>query len=163
MESPPPIENQPQENPPPAVSLEHGSPKGSVDLDPTAAPTPASAGSDLPTTSQPVESRTREYLSNERTYLSWMRTAISLMGIGVILGRIHAARPPLAPNPSRTWQLGIIFAVVGLITVFLSTQHYLAIRREISDDSDEITERWVIVFSIAVLLIGSGILYYVLA
>jgi putative membrane protein len=108
----------------------------------------------------PAESRTREYLSNERTYLAWMRTAVSLMGVGVILGRIHAARLPLASRPKATWQLGIVFAVVGLITVFLATQHYLAVRREIADDSTEITERWVIVFSIAVLLIGSGIVYY---
>lgn len=115
-----------------------------------------------PETSQSVESRTREYLSNERTYLSWMRTAISLMGIGVILGRIHASQPPLAPAPGTTWQLGIIFAVVGLITVFLSTQHYLAIRREIADDDDTETGRWVIVFSIVTLLMGSGIMYYVL-
>lgn len=111
----------------------------------------------------PVESRAREYLSNERTYLSWMRTAISLLGISVILGRIHTFQPPLAPGPGTTWQLGIVFAVVGLITVFLATQHYLAVRREIADDSDTETGRWVIVFSITVLLTGSGILYYVLS
>lgn len=108
--------------------------------------------------SPPVESRTREYLSNERTYLSWMRTAVSLMGIGVILGRIHVLQAQLSPK--ATWQLGIIFAVVGLITVFLATQHYLAIRREIADDSDTETGRWVILFSIITLLLGSGILYY---
>lgn len=110
----------------------------------------------------PAKSRTREYLSNERTYLSWMRTAISLMGIAVILGRIHTARLSLAPGPGTTWQLGIILAIVGLITVFLATQHYLAIQRAISNDNDEVTERWVIVFSLAAVLLGSGILYYVL-
>lgn len=118
---------------------------------------------DQPEPAQPVESRTREYLANERTYLSWMRTAISLMGIGVILARIRAFQPPLSPGPGTTWQLGIIFAVVGLITVFLATQHYLAIRREIADDSYEATGRWVILFSIAVILLGSGIVYYVFA
>jgi putative membrane protein len=110
----------------------------------------------------PAESRTREYLSNERTYLSWMRTAVSLMGIGVILGRIHLARLPFAPSLENTWRLSIIFAVVGLIIIFLATQHYLAVRREIATDRNQITERWVIVFSIAVLLIGSGTVYYVL-
>lgn len=110
----------------------------------------------------PAESRTREFLANERTYLSWMRTAISLLGIGVILGRIHTARPPLAPSPRTTWQLGIIFAIVGLVTVFLATQHYLTIRRAIANDSDEATGRWVILFSIAAILLGSGIMYYVL-
>ncbi len=110
----------------------------------------------------PAESRTREYLANERTYLSWMRTAISLMGIGVILGRIHVVRLAFAPSPSTIWQLGIIFAVVGLITVFLATQHYLAIRRAIANDNDEAAERWVIVFSFTTILSGSGVLYYIL-
>lgn len=118
---------------------------------------------DQPNSIQPIEPRTREYLSNERTYLSWMRTAISLMGIGVLLGRIHVARLALAPSPSTIWQLGLIFAVVGLIIVFLATQHYLAVRREIANDSNEATDRWVIVLSIVVILMGSGILYYVLA
>jgi putative membrane protein len=112
--------------------------------------------------SQLAESRTREYLSNERTYLSWLRTAISLLGISAILGRIHSARPPLAPKAESTWQLGIIFATAGLITVLLATQHYLSVRREIANNCNEVTERWVIVFSIAAILSGSGILYYVL-
>jgi putative membrane protein len=109
---------------------------------------------------QPAESRVREYLSNERTYLSWMRTAISLLGVGVILARIRAFQPPLARGPGTTWQLGLIFAIVGVITVFLATQHYLAIRREIADDTAGATGRWVILFSIVVLLLGSGIVYY---
>lgn len=113
--------------------------------------------------SPPVEFRTREYLSNERTYLSWMRSAISLLGVGVILARIRGSRPSLASNPDSTWQLGLIFAIVGIITVFLATQHYLAIRREIADDSYQATGRWVILFSITVLLLGSGIVYYTLS
>jgi putative membrane protein len=105
-----------------------------------------------------VEPRTREYLSNERTYLSWMRTAISLLGIGVILARIRRL-PPLAPGIGA-WQLGLIFAIVGLLTVFLATQHYLAVRREIADDSYEAAGRWVILLSLTVLLLGSGLIYY---
>lgn len=99
-------------------------------------------------------------MSNERTYLSWMRTAISLLGIGVILGRMHRSQPSAA-GISMTWQLGIIFAIVGLITVYLATQHYLAIRRAIADDTDT-ADRWVILLSIATVLFGSGIVYYVL-
>lgn len=109
----------------------------------------------------PGESRVREYLANERTYLAWMRTAISLLGFSVIIIRIRAFQPPLAPGPGTTWQLGLIFSIVGLITVFLSTQHYLAIRREISEETYEPTGQWVILFSIAVTLLGTGVLYYV--
>jgi putative membrane protein len=141
------------ESPQPENSAQSEQSDRSDQSQPSSSPEPTAA----------VESKTREYLSNERTYLSWMRTATSLMGIGVILGRIHIARTPIAPNPSAIWRLGIIFAVVGLITVFLATQHYLAVRQEIADDSNEVTGRWVIVFSMAVLLMGSGIVYYVLA
>lgn len=101
-------------------------------------------------------------MSNERTYLSWMRTAISLLGIGVILGRMHRSQSSAA-GISMTWQLGIIFAIVGLMTVYLATQHYLAIRRAIADDNDAASDRWVILLSIATVLLGSGIVYYVLA
>jgi putative membrane protein len=107
--------------------------------------------------SAPAEPRTREYLSNERTYLSWMRTAISLLGIGVILARIHR---PLPVSGISSWQLGLIFAIVGLLTVFLATQHYLSVRREIAADSYQATGRWVILLSLSVLLLGSGLIYY---
>jgi putative membrane protein len=113
-------------------------------------------------TAPAVESRTREYLSNERTYLSWMRTAISLLGVAVILARVRGARPPLSASPGTSWRLGLIFAIVGVITVFLATQHYLAIRQEIADDSGQTTGRWVILLSLTVLLLGSAIMYYTL-
>ncbi len=114
-----------------------------------------------PPIAPPGESRVREYLANERTYLAWMRTAISLLGFSVIIARIRPFRPPLAPGPGTTWQLGLIFSLVGLATIFLSTQHYFAIRYEIADDDYEPTGRWVILFSIAVTLMGSGVIYYV--
>jgi putative membrane protein len=114
-----------------------------------------------PASPPPVESRTREYLSNERTYLSWIRTAISLLGVAVILARIQGHPLPGA-DPYTNWRLGLVFAIVGLITVFLATQHYLAIRRELADDSGQTTGRWVILLSLTVVLLGSSILYYTL-
>lgn len=108
----------------------------------------------------PAEPRTREYLANERTYLAWMRSAISMIGFGVILTRLRAFQPPLVPSPGTTWQLGIIFTMVGIFTVFLSTQHYLVIRRAIADDSYIATDRWVILLSLSVILLSSGIIYY---
>jgi putative membrane protein len=120
-----------------------------------------SENAERPQSTQPAESRVREYLANERTYLAWMRTAISLIGFGVVIVRIRAFQPPLAPWPGTTWQLGLIFAIVGLVTVFLSTQHYFAVRHDIADDTYEPSGRWVILFSIAATLVGAGIVYYV--
>lgn len=126
----------------------------SPDLPPQAAELPAPIDPAL------VEPRIREYLSNERTYLSWMRTAISLLGIGVILARLRQTQIPLIAEAGATWQLGLIFAIVGLLTVFLSTQHYLVVRREIASDGYQSRGRWVILLSLSVLLLGSGLIYY---
>jgi putative membrane protein len=106
--------------------------------------------------------RIRDHLANERTYLSWMRSAIALMGFGVLIVRLRILRPPLAPQPPGSgWKLGLAFAIVGLLTVFLSTQHYFAIRDGIEEDTYNPPDRWVILSSIAVLLLGAGVIYYV--
>ena len=108
--------------------------------------------------------RVRDHLANERTYLAWMRSAIALMGIGVVIVRLRILRPPLAPQPPGAgWKLGLVFAVLGLATVLLSTQHYFAVRRDIDDDTYEPGDRWVTLFSLAVFLLGGGIVYYVFA
>lgn len=106
--------------------------------------------------------RIRDHLANERTYLSWMRSAIALMGFGVLIVRIRLLRPPLAPQPpGNGWRLGLAFAIVGLLTVVLSTQHYFAIRDHIEEDTYESPDRWVILSSLAILLLGAGVVYYV--
>ncbi len=106
--------------------------------------------------------RVRDHLANERTYLSWMRSAIALMGFGVLIVRLRILRPPYAPQPpGNGWKLGLAFAVVGLLTVLLSTQHYFAVRNDIEDDTYAPPDRWVILASLALLLLGGGVIYYV--
>ena len=106
--------------------------------------------------------RIRDHLANERTYLSWMRSAIALMGFGVLIVRLRILRPPLAPQPPGAgWKLGLAFSIVGLLAVLLSTQHYFAVRDDIEEDTYEPPDRWVILSSIAVLLLGLGVIYYV--
>ncbi|MGL4883579.1 MAG: YidH family protein [Waterburya sp.] len=106
-------------------------------------------------------SRVRDHLANERTYLAWMRTAISLMGFGVVIVRLRFFKPPITNTPGNGWKLGLIFSLVGLATVLLSTSHYFAVRHDIDNDTYEPPDRWVILFSITVVLLGAGIIYYV--
>ncbi|MCL1466943.1 YidH family protein [Argonema galeatum] len=106
-------------------------------------------------------SRVRDHLANERTYLAWMRSAIALMGFGVVIVRLRAFHPPLLPHPGNGWKLGLLFSLVGLVTVLLSTQHYFAVRRDIDEDTYEPADRWVILFSLAVLILGAGVIYFV--
>ena len=106
-------------------------------------------------------SRTRDHLANERTYLAWMRTAVSLMGFGVVILRLRAFHPPSLPRPGFGWKLGLIFSLVGLLTVLLSTWQYFTVRRDIEEDTYEPADRWVILFSLAIALLGTGIIYFV--
>ncbi len=106
-------------------------------------------------------SRIRDHLANERTYLAWMRTAIALLGFGVVIVRLRVFQVPLSPTPGNGWKLGLVFSLVGLVTVWLSTAHYFAVRRDIEDDNYEPTDRWVILFSLAIMILGSGVIYYV--
>jgi putative membrane protein len=105
--------------------------------------------------------RVRDHLANERTYLSWMRSGIALMGFGVLIVRLRILRPPLAPQPPGDgWKLGLAFSVVGLLTVLLSTQHYFAVRYDIDEDTYEPPDRWVLISSLTILLLGIGVIYY---
>ncbi|VXD21755.1 YidH family protein [Planktothrix paucivesiculata] len=106
-------------------------------------------------------SRVRDHLANERTYLAWMRTAVGLMGFGVVILRLRAFQPVAVPGPGYGWKLGLLFSGVGLLTVLLSTFQYFIVRRDIEEDSYEPPDRWVILFSLAITLLGSGIIYFV--
>ena len=106
--------------------------------------------------------RIRDHLANERTYLAWMRSGIALMGFGVLIVRLRIFRPPFAPQPpGNGWKLGLAFAVVGVLTVLLSTQHYFAVRRDIDEDTYQPPDRWILLASLAVVILGGGVLYYV--
>jgi putative membrane protein len=106
-------------------------------------------------------SRVQEHLANERTYLAWMRTAIALMGFGVVILRLRAMYPTPAPHPGLGWKLGLLFAVVGLLAVLFSTQQYFAVRQQIEDCCYIPGTQWVIFFSLAVTLLGTGTIYFV--
>jgi putative membrane protein len=105
--------------------------------------------------------RVREHLANERTYLAWIRTAIAMMGFGVVIVRLRHFQPPLVPHPGTGWKLGLLFSLVGLLTVLLSTQHYFAVRHDIEEDTYEPPDRWIVLFSLAVLLLATGVIYFV--
>jgi putative membrane protein len=90
-----------------------------------------------------------------------MRTAISLMGFGVVIVRLRFFKPPATTTPGNGWKLGLIFSLVGLATVILSTYHYFAVRRDIDEDTYEPPDRWVLIFSLTITLLGAGVVYYV--
>ncbi|MBD1865095.1 MULTISPECIES: YidH family protein [Trichocoleus] len=106
--------------------------------------------------------RVRDHLANERTYLAWMRSAIALMGFGVLIVRLRILRPPLAPQPpGNGWKLGLAFSAAGLLMVLLSAQHYFTVRRDIEEDTYAPPDRWVILSTLVIVILGAGVIYYV--
>ncbi|AIE75667.1 MULTISPECIES: YidH family protein [unclassified Synechocystis] len=105
-------------------------------------------------------SRIRDHLANERTYLAWLRSAVALMGFGVLIARLRVFQPPEVHSPGNGWKLGLFFSIIGLLTVLLSTQHYFAVRYDIDEDTYEPADRWVIIFSLSILVLGSGVIFY---
>jgi len=106
-------------------------------------------------------SRVRDHLANERTYLAWMRSAIALMGFGVVIVRLRYFQIPQLHRPGTGWKLGLLFALIGLMTVLVSTLYYFAIRNAIDDDTYEPSSRRVILFSLIIMLLGAGVIYFV--
>jgi putative membrane protein len=115
-----------------------------------------------PPTPRRNPNRIRDHLANERTYLAWMRSGIALLGFGVLIVRIRVLRPPLAPQPpGNGWKLGLAFALVGLLMVPLSTWHYFGVRNDIEEDTYEPPDRWVLLSSLVVLVLGACVVLYV--
>lgn len=104
-------------------------------------------------------SRIRDHLANERTYLAWMRTAIALIGFGVLIARLRYLILPDVPGTGHGWALGMMLACIGLLTVLLSTWHYFSVQRAIDSDTYEPNSRWILLFSMVVTLMGTGVLY----
>lgn len=103
--------------------------------------------------------RARDHLANERTYLAWMRTAVALMGFGIVIVKLRYLTPP-AQRHGLGWELGLVFAVAGLLMVLLATWHYFQVQNALENDAYEPEKRWIIVCSLVVVLVGAGVLYY---
>jgi putative membrane protein len=90
-----------------------------------------------------------------------MRSAIALMGFGVVIVRLRYFQIPQLHRPGTGWKLGLLFALIGLMTVLVSTLYYFAIRNAIDDDTYEPSSRRVILFSLIIMLLGAGVIYFV--
>lgn len=91
-----------------------------------------------------------------------MRSAISLLGFGVLIVRIRILSPPLAPHsPGLGWRLGLIFSVVGLLMVALSSVHYFGIRNDIEADTYHPPDAWVLLSTIVLLCLGGFVVFYI--
>lgn len=113
--------------------------------------------------SHPNPNRTRDHLANERTYLAWMRTAISLIGFGIVIVRLRNGAPVQSSGPVHGWELGLVFCIVGLLSVLGATLHYFRVQDSIETETYQPQRGGILVCSGLVLLVGAGVIWYVLS
>lgn len=108
-------------------------------------------------------SRIRDHLANERTYLAWMRTSIALMGFGIVIARLRSL---LAAGTTGTGQgrfFGLIFTIIGLFTILISTQHYFSVRNSIEQANYQPRSMPILIFSSMLFCLGGGVIFLILS
>lgn len=108
-------------------------------------------------------SRAGERSANERTFLSWMRSAIALMAFAVLIVRFCTVQIPIKHLGDTGWKLGLVFSMVGLTTVLISTKKYFIVRRQIDENTYEPSDWLIFFFSVAVGLLGVGVIFFIFA
>jgi putative membrane protein len=111
------------------------------------------------------DARVRDHLANERTYLAWMRTGIATMGFGVVIAKLRYLFPPTALTPPsrgiiHASNIGLLFTVIGLLTVMLSAWRYIVVQEQIRQQSYRTSKELVLLFSGIVILLGLLIVWY---
>jgi putative membrane protein len=96
-----------------------------------------------------------------------MRTGISIMGFGVVIAKLRYLFPPgtLAP-PARgavhASNIGLLLAILGLLTVVLAAWHYHTVRQALRAQRFQASNRLVVVFVGIVVVLGLLIVWYLL-
>jgi putative membrane protein len=108
-------------------------------------------------------SRAIDRSANERTFLAWMRAAVALMGFGVVIVRLRVVQMPVQYRLGMGWKLGLIFSLIGLATVLISTLHYFTVRRQIDEDTYEPVRLVDIRLQFGCRLLGIGVIYFIFA
>jgi putative membrane protein len=109
-------------------------------------------------------SRVTNHLANERTFLAWLRTAIAMMGFGVVIVRLRYLAPQAAVGHGllHATQLGLIFAIIGLMMVAFALSNFFAVRRAIDSEEYHSDGRGVVIFAAAILILGIIVVAYLL-
>ncbi len=113
------------------------------------------------------DERVRDHLANERTYLAWMRTGIATMGFGVVIAKLRYLFPPNALSPPSSGiihasNIGLLFTIIGLLTVGMSAQHYIRVQRQIRAGRYVASGRFALTFTATVAALGLLIVWYLI-
>ncbi|MCW3097175.1 MAG: hypothetical protein JWL77_2793 [Chthonomonadaceae bacterium] len=113
------------------------------------------------------------YLSNERTFLAWTITGMTLMGFGVAVAKLRIAITDLStfmgsiPQSSGKDEIspitmGMIFLVVGLLTILLSAYRYIVRQIQIRENRYSPSDTFVLIFLFIVIMLSGTLIIHVL-
>ena len=113
------------------------------------------------------DARVRDHLANERTYLAWLRTGMAMMGFGVVIAKLRylflaAALTPPTSSIIHASNIGLLFAVIGLLIVMTSGWRYVVVQNQIRQKTYQSSKRIVVILSVIVIALGLLIVWYLL-
>ena len=111
------------------------------------------------------DERVRDHLANERTFLAWLRTGVAAMGLGVVIARLRyilGVSLPESTDVKQATYIGLVFALVGIMTIVFSAISFLKTREEIRSRSYVSQTRLVLSLAVAMTILGLFILWYLM-
>lgn len=130
-------------------------------------------------TKKPIRSKgdPKDHLSNDRTFLAWIRTSIGMMAFGFVVERfalfikqitllLEAQNIPIPTQLSVggllgfSSMLGIFLVAFGSLICILSFFEYKRVEKQIEDNTYSPSMALNLMLTIAVLLIGIILIYY---
>jgi putative membrane protein len=111
----------------------------------------------------PDSMHVNEHLANDRTYLAWIRTGVSMMGLGVVIAKLRYIMGPSYPVSSgllHAVHIGLLFAIVGVVTIILSVVFFLQTQKEIRTSSYKSRKFFVLALAALTVTLGLGTVYY---
>jgi len=111
------------------------------------------------------DARVRDHLANERTYLAWLRTGVSTLGLGVVIAKLRYLIGPGYVESAgiiHAANIGLIFALAGLITIVWSVFFFLKTRNAIRAGTYMSGVAFEIGLAVALVGLGLVIIWYLL-
>lgn len=110
-------------------------------------------------------SQVSNHLANDRTYLAWIRTGVSMMGLGVVIAKLKyiiGSNYPESSGVMHAAQIGLWFAVIGVLTILMSALFFLQTQREIRQGTYKARKLSVLILTALLGLLGIIILWYLM-
>lgn len=109
--------------------------------------------------------RVRDHLANERTCLAWIRTGVSTMGLGVVIAKLKYILGPAYSQSSgviHAANIGLFFALIGILTIATSALLFLKNRNEIRAHSYSSRKYLIVILTSLMIALGIAILWYLM-